>query len=419
MSVITEKKLGKFKSVSLAVSFLLTFSTFQYFPKLELTREIWVVVVAVLLPIIALLLHSRLKIGRSYIWYIFFLATAMPVYSAFCAYLEFGQPLFYGVLTQRSLVLVGSCLIITYLAVTKKISLNNILYVLIFLGWFTLTLYVSMFLFLDPARFGNTAGFVAGGNWIGYHFIFARTFIVFSFLYYVIRGLEKNNFLDFAKALCFLSYLFFIDGGRSMLLFLAITSMFVVIQRLSITKLVIFLPVSISIAIATLGAVYYYQSEYIDTWLKRTSDAITVVTTGKKSGDASADARIDEVELAIPYVEKNIVFGNGDLSHRWQYGYLSKMGSFAPSDIGLIGNVFVFGFVGIFIFLFQIVYWYKYSSLVAKSDSSLLFSVANAFLLYFFMRSIFTGSFIHNSPISTMFIAFLLIEADQCRRLKH
>ena len=66
--------------------------------------------------------------------------------------------------------------------------------------------------------------------------------------------------------------------------------------------------------------------------------------TNESSSEPSAAVRFVEYNTAIEYILKNPVFGNGFISNQWKGGYQNIFGYFYPSDIGILGNIFVYIF---------------------------------------------------------------------------
>ncbi|HED37570.1 MAG TPA: hypothetical protein ENI76_04895 [Ignavibacteria bacterium] len=266
-----------------------------------------------------------------------------------------------------------------------------------------------MHIFLDPARFGHISGFIGGGSAEPYHYYFDAVFIKYAFFYYFVRGLLRKRLFDYYLMLPFLFFLIFIDGGRSMLLALSLVIGITVLHNMTVLRIIVWVPISIIICSFILVTIYYFQGEYIYNLQNKFTVAISVVVTGKKVGDASANARIDETEMVLPYIKKNFILGNGDLSHKWQGGYLGKIGYFAPSDIGFIGNLYVFGVLGMFIFLYQFVFAWRWSKQIPKKQHNILFETSKIFILYFFIHSIFTGGFIHTAYKSIMILSIIYL----------
>jgi len=402
-------RLGALGKTKLALFFVLSFSIFQYFPVLYLTREIWVVFVFayVILFVIVKQCISRGLIYNSFEFYVFMLILIMPLYSAVMASIEFGQPVGIGILAQRSLVSAGASLILIYWVRDKKVTLSDVEKILPILGWLSLALYVSMVLFINASQYGHVPGFVGGGITEAHHFVFNDTFIIFAIFYYLIRGLNRQSMLDYMFMFPFIIYLVMIDGGRTLMASVFLVMVLVIIKRASLFKMVLWSPIISFFMVIVVSLAMYFQGDYIEVLENKYQAALSVVLTGEKSDDASANARIDEIGLAWPYIEKNWLFGSGDLSHQWEGGYFAKIGYFAPSDIGLIGALYMFGAIGVLIFLMQFIFALSFLKRSSSQSAFVLVNSVAAFLLYYFIHSIFTGAYIYSANVSIVFISIL------------
>jgi len=397
----------------LGVFFLMSFNVFHLFPGFGVIKDVWIVFVFIYLCIV--IICKQLLDRRRYSpfeWYIFALCL-MPIYSATMSYLEFGQPLYYGIFAQRNILLISSSLMLIYWFKTGVISVERLEKVLCILSWFCLVLYISLIGLLDPAKYLGARGFVIGGVVEPVHFHFKSDLIVYAIFYYMLRGLKNNSVLSFVALLPFLYFMIIFDGGRSSLLALFFVIFAIILLKVSFFKLIIWSPLTIVVIGSLIFSFYYFNSDYIDHFLIKMGDAISVVISSEKSGDASANARIDETKMAWPYIEKNMMFGNGALSNQWENGFFGKLGNFAPSDIGLIGVVFLYGIFGVLIFLYQFVFARKFISLIPKNNRTILVEASISFLVFYFIHSLTTGKFIFHSYVSLLFISIIFISYKQ------
>jgi hypothetical protein len=138
-------------------------------------------------------------------------------------------------------------------------------------------------------------------------------------------------------------------------------------------------------------------------------EAMHVVMTGKESSDISANARIFEIALAEPYVNKNTLLGSGLLSNQWQGGFQDRLGYFHPSDIGIYGVIFAYGILGLLLFSFQFYFAWRYSnSSLFKGKQYIHLSDAMIGLLVFHaFYSITTGVFAFSFEQGLMMTAVL------------
>ncbi|UUZ76162.1 hypothetical protein LP414_33170 [Polaromonas sp. P1(28)-13] len=86
----------------------LSFSVFRYFPGLQITFDAWVVLMALVFPV--LIAHKLLNPRRRFTntdKYSLAILVIIPPLAAFSSWWVFGQPLMYGLVAQRNILLVG------------------------------------------------------------------------------------------------------------------------------------------------------------------------------------------------------------------------------------------------------------------------------------------------------------------------
>jgi len=96
-------------------------------------------------------------------------------------------------------------------------------------------------------------------------------------------------------------------------------------------------------------------------------------------------------------------------------GFESIMGRFFPSDIGMIGSVFVIGLVGVVIIYAQFYFATVYGSKIIKLNSNhphmLIAKASIAMLVYMFFSSLINGFILYKPAISLFFLAIIYIIA--------
>ncbi len=408
------------KHITLKVVFLSAFlalgaNIFQHYPMLSSMREIWYVfsfIYCVLFTLFAQLMGRTARFSGFEI-YVLLLILTMPLLSAFMANSAFGQPLIYGILTHRSMATLGVGLAIIFWVRRGVFVLNDIRQALVLAGWSSFFIYISMSLLMNPENYGQVRGFVAGGTVEPYHFIFNSKFIIFLVIYNMADGLMRKSIKPLIYTLPLLFFLIFIDGGRSQFLSLLIVLSLLFVKYFSLPRLItLSVPFLVVVFVASM-LVYSYQPQEVERQIEKFYAALSVVLTGKESSDASANARIREIGLAMPYIEKRPIFGNGKLSAQWKGGFFRNLGRFAPSDIGIFGGLFIFGFFGLMVFYFQFVFaWLKarrqkrFIKRGLMSDSPFR-NALFYFILFLFIHSLATGGVIFNGAVSIVFIAIL------------
>ena len=405
------------KVIALTIFLILGANIFQFFPFLKIMREVWYVfsfLYCVLFAFIVQLIGQKYRVSGFEI-YLFSIIMVMPFVSAFRALEVFGQPLIPGLLTHRVMASFGAGIALLYWVKRNVVSVEDIRVSLITAGWFCFVLYLFMYLLFDPARFGSIRGFVGGGVVEPYHFILNSKYIVFLVIYYIVVGYLKKSLMAVLLTLPLLFYLIIVDGGRAQFLSLLVVLGLFFVKYLSLKRLfMIVLPFCIALAVAIVLA-YSYQQDEVMRVVEKFNSAILVVVTGKETSDASANARLREIELAMPYIKAHPFFGNGQLSAQWKGGYFGNVGYFSPSDIGIWGLLFVFGIFGLAVFYTQFVLaWManrRQKRMIKRGlaqESALRISVVY-FILFTLIESLATGRVGLAGPVSFLFIAILYV----------
>lgn len=403
-----------------AIFFVLTFRTFQAYPGMGIVKELWIVftVLFLIFPYFIWKTKTHLRFN-SFELYVLSVIIIIPILSAFSAWREFGQPLFLGILSQRTSILSAGALMLIFAYRRNLITLVDIRAALVFLAWSTLILYLFMTIFLDPKKFSTFGlGFVSGGNRSDFAFKFRTEFIIFGFFYYAFIGWRHKSRINWLLALSFFLFLIIVEGGRTMTLSILGAFLLLIFRWGSITRFTTFAPKLAIIALLMVSILYMMNSEKVTVLAEKFVDAFVVVVKGEESNDASANARLIETAIAMPYIYKNWALGNGDISNRWKDGYEGVLaGYFYPSDIGILGVIYMYGVMGLLLFLWQFFFAVKFSS--RETDNPLnspLLDAVKGYLLYFTIHSLSTGRFAHYSAISFMFIALLYCISFEKRR---
>ncbi len=191
---------------------------------------------------------------------------------------------------------------------------------------------------------------------------------------------------------------------------------FLILKWGSFKRLAITVPKLLVTALLLLALAYTVDPAYISRLSDRYYDAFTVVLTQQASQDASSNVRIVEIVLILPYLAKNWFAGNGEISNQWHGGYDSVLGGyFYPSDVGIVGVVYLYGLVGLVIFAIQFRFAWSFAKMIPKGRHTALVDAIIGFVLYFAVHSIVTGRFAHYAETGLLFTAMLSCAAYQWR----
>jgi hypothetical protein len=342
--------------------------------------------------------------------YVLAMMALTPLLSGLAASREFGQPLIYGVLAQRANILAAGALIILYLFRKELIAWRDVQGALLLLAWTTLGIYLLMHLLLDPAAFVEFGrGLVGGGASSEFEFKFRSEFIIFGFIFYAFLGFRNKSRRYWLLSLPFIGYLLIIEGGRSLLVSLFAAFFIFAVRWGSFSRLIALAPKILIAGMLLLALLYASNAAYVHQLAGKFADAFTALTVGERTEDASANSRILQAAIAAPYVKKHWIIGNGDLSKQWRGGYEGVLGGrFFPSDIGIVGVLYMYGSLGTLLFTLQFYFAYRYSRMASIAEEATpLLDAIKGFLLYFAIHSLVTGKFAHYSEIGLIFIALI------------
>lgn len=347
--------------------------------------------------------------------------TVIPIVAAYMACMEFGQPYWYGFFAQRELALIGCSLMFIHFHRKRALSLADVESAMLWLAWLSLIGATLANLFLDASRLGDQAGFSSAGmDGEGAKLLLDTTFIIYGFFYYAFISIGGGGRRTREKyfALLFLAYLVFIAGGRSALLAVLASYAFFSIKWRVPQATVIFLSKTMAVMIVVGVFFYFFPSDELLRLEGKFGDAIQVVLSGQEGNDVSANARILEIGIAKPYIEKNWFWGNGFISNQWHGGFAGVIGYFHPSDIGLLGVIYEYGVLGLLIFSGQLYFIWKYARHLPVKAARFhhLTNAIKGFLLYFLLNSITTGRYVFLAEQSFFCIALLYCAAQAANR---
>jgi hypothetical protein len=342
---------------------------------------------------------------------VIFLLLLVPFWGAFSANRTFGQPLIYGILAARDFFSILAGWYIYYLLRRKRITLSHVRKALLAAAWFCLTVFYLATFFLDARKYSETSlvsySVIKGGYILHFNIIL----IVFGFIYYFIRFFNerRKSFLVFASL--FFSYVIVREGRLVMLTTAATAFLYYVLNvslRRKITYSLIALAVAIPVAVAILG---FSSASFLGRYQLMFGNAFAAVL-GQKTGEASTNARIYEFVSAEPYIKNSPLAGNGQLSHHWHNGYDIISPHFFPSDIGIFGVVYIYGFIGTVLIFFEYLFAFFQLPRIKPLGRDSFIMACKYFLLQSLMESLGDGNLVF-VPAATMIIIGILYYAGR------
>ena len=271
----------------------------------------------------------------------------LPFINALQASKVFNQPFLFGIIAQRQnyLILSGYAIFValnrnwTTLEILSK-QFIKAMYVIIAIMFF-------FYIFVDPARFSGTE-FVKLSGTKGWRYEFPNGVVVGLILYSIFKvWIERKNIYYIPFILSIVFFIAFAQD-RTQLFFIFITIAIFYLRNLNYKQKVVYGIYALFALMVIFFVIPFLNPVVFERYIQLYGSASTIFT-GSQSNDSSVNIRFVEAAIAIQKIQLHPWLGNGFLSSQWNNGYLGLYKYFYPSDIGILGNLFVFGIIGTFI----------------------------------------------------------------------
>jgi hypothetical protein len=401
------------RRIVLAIAMLMSFRIFQFFPGMLYVQEFWFVLsflaLIVVYPVWKIARGLRFSSLEVYILTLMLVAILLPAWGAWH---EFGQPLFYGLMVERGAMLMVSSLLLLNAFRDRLLRPAEIEGALLLCAWGTFVVDTVMRLTLNPANFASSGlaglAFVVGQG-AQAHFVFHDIFILFALIYYALLGFRTRRRKYYLAAAILFASMVGPAGGRGVAVSLAMTLLFFLYRWRPLKDFIIVLARICFIGAVACTLTYIANPAFMAKRIADFSGAFTVVLTGSEVDDPSANARLYETVFALPYIQKNPLLGNGNISQQWQGGSGSVLGAyFYAGDIGIIGAIFTVGVLGMLVFAYQFRFAMRAARELPECICSPLSDAAAGFLLYCALSSVLSA-FVVFSPEVTLFFVVILV----------
>jgi hypothetical protein len=327
-----------------------------------------------------------------------------PVWSAIASAIHFGQPLLYGIGTTRNFYLFLLGPFFYYLLHKNIITLAFLKNTLLASCWFTLVVFLIIYLTISPEKYPDR--FFIGYNELkgGYIFKFNIALLIFALLYYSIRFLTTHRLLYLAASVPFYYIMLVVRQDRSIIIMTLLVLVIFYFKRIFFQSALRY-----SAMIILLIFTGFFIVEITD--YKPSDQAVNkfynlwLTVTGRETDESATNVRRLEVIKAWPDIEKRFLFGNGELSPRWRDGFNRIYGYFYPSDIGIIGILYLFGIIGTLLLFVQFLFARKVINRLNLNDAFLI--TCAYYLLFCFFDTFTSGQSAFFPANSTIILAVL------------
>ncbi|MBK9639489.1 MAG: hypothetical protein IPO63_17425 [Bacteroidetes bacterium] len=384
--------------------FLLSFRVLARFP--SGIFEAFFILVVILTSIISIrdIILQWLAGKANYFHMILAPLFILPFITAYQANVEFHQPYLIGLLAQRQHFIIFAGYFLVLGLKNKSFDIDS------FRKHFIRSLFIIMGIMLffsvliNPLVFNNT-DFVEFSLNKGWHYEFPSDVIATVILYSMFKLLKENK-KRFILPLLFggLYFLVYIQD-RSQLLMIAITVFIFFIRNIDIYRKFIYILWGITGASALLLIIYIVDPGLIDHYITIFGNASTIVT-GNTTTEYSTAMRISEAAIAIKGIAIHPLFGNGFISSQFKGGFSGFFGYFFASDVGILGNLFVYGIIGTLIFyipFFVTLSWTKQ----LRKNTDILLTTCQYGMVFIFLDMITAASNIKYMGLPSIFFGII------------
>ncbi len=331
-----------------------------------------------------------LKKRLTYFDVIIFIILLVPIYSAFSAKREFGQPILMGILAQNYLLMYLAGIFIWYMVRIGWVTIESLRVAFLMLGWISLVLFTITELFFDPANYVDSEFVRSKDTKGGYFFKYFTYFITFGGIYHAISFFFRREGLQLLLFLPFLFFMVVINNGRTDLVVFLATLAFIFFRHQSFKQILVY---SFYVLLAFLAfvavLVTFFPEEAAIMW-EMYSSYFTVLT-GQESDDNSATSRLIQIGFALDFLLQNpdaMFFGAGKVSGNYDVPLMRIVN---PVDIGLLGLIFNHGLVGMVILYSQFVFAYNFIGKVKVAATDMFFLTLKYYMLMILIQSLFKG----------------------------
>ena len=328
----------------------------------------------------------------------------LPFITAYQANIEFQQPYLIGLLAQRQHFIIFAGYFLVLGLKNKSFDIDGfkkhfIRSLLIIMG---IMLFFSVF--INPLVFNDT-DFVEFSLNKGWHYEFPSDVIATVILYSMFKLLKENRKRFILPLLLGGLYFLVYIQDRSQLLMITITVFIFFIRNIDIYRKFLYLLWGIISASALLLIIYVVDPGLIDHYITIFGNASTIVT-GDSTTEYSTAMRISEAAIAIKGIALHPLLGNGFVSSQFKGGFSGFFGYFFASDVGILGNLFVYGILGTLIFYIPFFVTLSWTKRLRKNNDILL-TTCQYGMVFIFLDMITAASNIKYMGLPSIFFGII------------
>lgn len=299
-----------------------------------------VISVTVFGSIISGVLNGRIN----YLFLILIPLLIVPFINAYQANKVFQQPFLIGLVTQRQHYIL-LCGYFCFLALQRHwINLEQIEKYFIRSMYINMAVMIFFNVLIDPSVFKDTE-FVKYSLNKGWQYEFPNAIAIAIIIYSIGKAWGENKPMAYLPLFICTAYFFIYGQDRSQIFFAVITIFIYYAFNLSTYKKIKYALGTILFVSFGISFLYIVFPDFVQHYFTIFGNASSIVT-GEEVRESSTNIRFKESAIAMENFIKHPWLGNGSISAKFNGGFKGFFGYFYPGDIGILGNLFVYGIVG-------------------------------------------------------------------------
>lgn len=334
----------------------------------------------------------------------------IPLYSALMAKIFWGQPIIHGITTQKFWLIGLGCLVIYYFLINNYITLIHLHRTMLGIAWVSLFLYLAAEVLFDASKYRDSTFVYCNPAKGGCGFKFNTFFLAYAMLFYYLKAIREHKHIWLVAGALFFAYFLFFFQKRGVIIITGLTFFLILILNTKPKQFVQYISIFFLSFVLMLGSVFVISQSKFYNLIGQYGNFMDIVM-GEETGEGSADSRLRELATMADFSSRNQlvwILGNGKWSDNWESNP-ALVEKFYPSDLGLLGSLFVYGIIGLLLVHIQFIFAIKWLRKNENTYYPTLYAHLKYFLLYFYLRSIFSGAIVFASgPAITLFFLMLL-----------
>ncbi|MFI5218017.1 MAG: O-antigen ligase family protein [Bacteroidia bacterium] len=392
-------------SVLMLCYFVLIFHVFDYLPLGFVQDAFTLAMLFLLFGFFAVEFFFDIKnkkISQAHL--IIFPILLLPVINCIQSNLVFGQPWYYGFLAQRTNFFI---LLVSFNVMIIKrgwLTINSLENHFFLAANLCLVIFFYHNLFVDPLKYIDT-DLVSYNSVRGYRFKFPNVIINSLLLYCIFKIWISKDRKYYLVLLPVIIYIFAFVKDRSQIVAILLTLLFYYLKNFTIKQRVLYAFSALLTVLVVSVFLYSFFPGIIDTYIELYGNVIKLFA-GEQTEEYSTSLRVVESNIAIEGWLQHPWLGTGFLSQQWQNGYFGIYKYFYPADVGILGNLYVYGIIGTLFYYLLFVFAALYS-VNLKSNFNVFLVTSQYTMIYIFLDMFTTAINIKFISIIVFFMSII------------